>query len=169
MTLPGIPAIHSKRGQIQMMLPKSIATLLAVALLLVASGAGAKASVIPASMLGGVGVNPIRRAPYFFALQGKPIRAPLEVELITITPAGFEPKEISRLKGPFLLAVENRSGLEDVLLRLDRATGGDRLKEVRVNRKKLDWRDQVDLTPGHYVLMEANHPGWTCGITITPN
>lgn len=93
----------------------------------------------------------------------------LETELITINPTGFEPKEITRPKGEFILAVDNRSGLGEVFLQLERALPGDHLKDVRVSRKQLDWRERVDLDPGRYLLTEANHPGWACSITITAN
>jgi hypothetical protein len=88
-----------------------------------------------------------------------------EAEIITIRPNGFEPSEITRPKGRFILAVDNRSGVEEVTLRLDRETG-NREREVRVHRKKLDWREVFDLNPGRYTLTEANHPNWVCHITI---
>jgi hypothetical protein len=90
----------------------------------------------------------------------------IETELVTIRRHGFEPQEITRPADPFILAVENRSGLEEVTLRLDRAAG-NRLKEVNIPRGKLNWRDAFDLPPGSYVLTEANHPDWVCSITIT--
>ncbi len=98
--------------------------------------------------------------------QAKPAPVRIETELVTIRRHGFEPQEITRPADPFVLAVENRSGLEEVTLRLDRVAG-NRLKEVNVPRKKLNWRDAFDLPPGRYVLTEANHPDWVCNITIT--
>lgn|SRR5262249_22618582 len=95
-----------------------------------------------------------------------PKPTPLRAELITITPRGFEPAEITRPKGRFLLAVDNRSGLDEVTLRLDRVAG-NRLHEVRVPRKELDWSEVFDLNPGQYVLTEANNPRWACRFTIT--
>lgn len=89
----------------------------------------------------------------------------IEAEVITIRSTGFEPTTITRDKGKFLLVVHNRSGLREVVLRLDRETGG-RLHDVRVPREKLDWNVQVDLHPGRYVLTEANHADWVCHITI---
>jgi hypothetical protein len=79
---------------------------------------------------------------------------------------GFEPKEINRPKGQFLLVVHNRSGVEEVNLRLDHEAG-NRLHEVRVGRDRLDWRAPLDLHPGQYVLTEAGHPGWICRINVT--
>jgi len=94
-----------------------------------------------------------------------PKPTPLQVELVTITPRGFEPAAITRPKGRFLLPVDNRSGLDEVTLRIDRVAG-DRLHEARVPRKELDWSEVVDLTPGQYLLTEASHPQWVCRFTI---
>lgn len=93
--------------------------------------------------------------------------ARVETELVTITPTGFDPAEITRPQGRFILKVDNRGGLEEVTLQLDGLRGG-REREVRVRRTALDWRDLLDLRPGAYVLREAGHPGWACRITITP-
>jgi hypothetical protein len=99
------------------------------------------------------------------ASQGPAAR--LEGELVTAHPHGFEPNQIRRPSGKFLLAVDNRSGLSELILRLDHVAGA-RLREVQVPMKKLDWRDLVDLPPGTYRLTEANHSDWSCEITITP-
>jgi hypothetical protein len=90
----------------------------------------------------------------------------LEAEYITITSRGFEPSEITRSGGHFLLAVDNRSGLDDVALTLDRLAG-DRVQQQRVSRSRSAWRVVVDLPPGRYVLGEANHSSWRCQLTIT--
>lgn len=90
----------------------------------------------------------------------------IEAEVITIHPTGFEPREITRPAGLFLLAVENRSGLQIVQLRLDDAAG-PRLRDVQMPTKTHDWRDGLDLAPGKYALTEAYHPEWLCSITIT--
>jgi hypothetical protein len=95
-------------------------------------------------------------------------RVQLESELITIGSGGFEPSAIRRPTGRFFLAIENRSGLDSVTLRIDRAAG-NRLKEVAVSGGQLDWVDVVDLIPGDYVVTEADHPNWVCNITVTPN
>lgn len=98
--------------------------------------------------------------------QGITAKESIEAEVITIRPAGFEPTEITRPKGRFLLAINNRSRLEQVALHLFTESGG-REREMRVQRNKPDWRRIVDLQPGRYALREANHPDWVCHITIT--
>ena len=90
----------------------------------------------------------------------------IEAEVITLTPTGFDRKEVTRRSGDFLLAVSNRSGLEEVLLRLDRI-GGNRMQEQRLSKKRRAWRETKNLPAGQYILSEANNPDWVCQITIT--
>ncbi len=61
----------------------------------------------------------------------------LEAELITLHPSGFEPSEISRPAGPFILALQNRSGLEQLLLQINRSSGA-RMREVQMRRERSD-------------------------------
>ncbi len=90
----------------------------------------------------------------------------LDIEVITITPTGFERTQITRPKGLFGIAVENRSGLTNVVLRFDQE-GGPRLRQTQLTRQNLNWKDRFDFIPGRYVLTEATHPDWKCNITIT--
>jgi hypothetical protein len=93
--------------------------------------------------------------------------AQLESELITITPHGFEPREISQPHGRFLLMVDNRSGLAVTTLELTREHGV-RTHQMNLPREEPNWSQVVDLQPGRYVLTEVGHPNWSCLITITP-
>ena len=94
----------------------------------------------------------------------------LEAEHITLRPTGFEPAEITRPAGRFLLAVNDRSGEESVTLLLVRGTG-DVLTPVRMRERprKFEWRQVVNLPAGRYELREAAHPEWRCQITVTGN
>jgi len=101
--------------------------------------------------------------------QQAPAKAKLtDSVLITITPGGFNTTQITSPAIPFFLLIENRSGLSDISLRLDRLAG-NRLRTVTVGREQPDWADLLDLTPGSYVLSEANHADWICHITVTPH
>ena len=100
-------------------------------------------------------------------VQTQPPNTQLETELVTITPSGFEPAEITRPQGRFMLAVDNRSGLEDVDLYLERETAG-RVNVAFSRKGKLAWRDTFDFPPGVYILRAANDESWRCAITITP-
>ena len=90
----------------------------------------------------------------------------LESELITITTIGFDPAEVTRPAGRFILAVDNRSGLEEVTIVL-RDEGGHELLRERVPRETLDWSSTVDLASGSYLLSEADHQTWGCRLTLT--
>jgi hypothetical protein len=88
----------------------------------------------------------------------------LEIEAVTITPTGFEPSEITRAKGPFILAVDNRSGLDEVELYFERESGSR--MDVRLNRKrKLAWREIVDVSPGKYILRAVGYD-WGCTLSV---
>ena len=93
-------------------------------------------------------------------------QAPVQAELVTITSAGFEPAEITRPPGRFLFAIDNRSGMDEVDLYLERETGG-RVNVPLSRRGRLAWRETLDLTPGTYLLRATNDERWICRITIT--
>lgn len=84
---------------------------------------------------------------------------------ITIRPTGFDPAEVSISQGRFTLAVDNRSGLRELTFRLDRE-GAGRLREVRMPRERLSYREVIDPPPGVYVLTEADHPTWVCRVRV---
>jgi hypothetical protein len=107
----------------------------------------------------------VKTAPAAPTQRRRPI-ADFESELITITPHGFEPRELTRPPGQFLLLIDNRSDLAATLLSLTREAG-PRTHEMHVPREEPNWSEVVDLQPGNYVLTEANHPRWECRITIT--
>jgi hypothetical protein len=92
----------------------------------------------------------------------------VEGEIIEVTPHGFEPSQISRPHKHFILVFDNHSGVSQVELRLDREHGA-RLREISLPRGKRTWSDDLDLSPGRYVLTEANHPSWRCDINIASN
>jgi hypothetical protein len=86
---------------------------------------------------------------------------------LTLRPGGFDPAEVRWPKGKFFLAINNRSGVDHLTLRLDREAGG-RVKEIKLRMRKERSAGVLDLNPGDYLLTEANHPGWVCRIKITP-
>lgn len=90
----------------------------------------------------------------------------IEVERLMISPAGFEPAEIRRPQGAFILAVNNQSGINEVTLRLEREAG-NRLNEVKMPKGKRYSNNTLDLKPGRYSLTEANHPDWAAQIIVT--
>ena len=93
-------------------------------------------------------------------------QAPIQAELITVTPTGFEPAELTRPKGRFLFAIDNQSGLDEIQFYFERETGG-RVNVPLSRRGKLAWREIIDLTPGTYLLRATNDESWRCRIRIT--
>lgn len=89
-----------------------------------------------------------------------------QTELVTVTPTGFDPAELTRPAGRFILAVENRSGLQEITLVLRDAGGREVLRE-RVEREQLDWSGTLELTAGTYLLSEEGHPGWAGRLILT--
>ncbi|HJP93168.1 MAG TPA: hypothetical protein VJ875_14515 [Pyrinomonadaceae bacterium] len=90
----------------------------------------------------------------------------LEVEFITLRPSGFEPSEIRRPKGSFVLLVEDRSGKANSLFTLQRIQG-EHLREINTNRMKFEWYDVLNLPPGDYLVID-NNSNSSCHIAILP-
>jgi hypothetical protein len=90
----------------------------------------------------------------------------LEALIVKLRRTGFEPTEVTRSQGSFLLAFDNLTGEDEIDLRLEQETG-NKLHEVRMPRGNVRWRQALDLHPGRYVLSVADHPEWACHITIT--
>src|ERR1051325_1148622 len=90
----------------------------------------------------------------------------MEPLIIKLRRTGFEPAEITRLQGRFLLAFDNLTGADEIDLQLNHETG-NKLHEVRMPRGQVRWRQALDLHPGRYVLSVVDHPEWVCQLTIT--
>jgi hypothetical protein len=93
--------------------------------------------------------------------------AKLEVELITLRTSGFEPAQIVRPKGQFILLVDDRSGKEDSLLSLE-SLRGEKVRDINTKRMKFEWHDIINLPPGDYVLTSTAYTNSRCQITILP-
>ncbi|NOT62627.1 MAG: hypothetical protein HOP19_20670 [Acidobacteria bacterium] len=91
-----------------------------------------------------------------------------EVLLVTLSPTGFDPPQVSRAKrNPFLLVIENRTGLDAVALTLNRDTGMQ-LKAATIHPRKHTWATVLDLAAGKYVVNVTGLPEWKFDLTITP-
>ena len=91
-----------------------------------------------------------------------------EVELATLRRWGFEPREIKRPRGRFLLAVEDRAEWGRALTFALVEERGVRLKEVKstLNGRK-SWNGLFNLNPGTYYLRVIENPDWVCAITVS--
>jgi hypothetical protein len=90
----------------------------------------------------------------------------VEAEMLVLGSNGFQPKEITRPAGRFLLAVQNHSSEEEISLVLKQESGAS-ARDIRMSKRQSKLKDVLQLPPGRYVLVETNHPEWSCTITIT--
>ena len=118
------------------------------------SAANTRSAVTPASSVGGKGL---------LARPQEKVRA----ERVTAFRHGFEPEEITRTEGEFMLCVDNRAGTEGLSLQLTSRTFGP-VYAAPIQKGKSGTNELLNLQPGKYILTEASHPGWICTITITP-
>jgi len=142
-------------------------TLLVALVVAITAIALAKRSIFPSKVGSSASVSAGKsEAITPVAAQRQRTIANMEAELVTVTPHGFEPREITRPQGAFLLLIDNRSGLGQVNLHLSREAGAQ-LLDVPVPREQPNWSEVIALPPGRYVLTEADHPRWLCRLTIT--
>lgn len=102
---------------------------------------------------------------YKYASPQESTRGEVEAELLVLRSDGFQPREIKRPQGKFLLAIQNQSGEEEPAFIL-RREDGESIRQVRVSKRQSKYRELVNLPPGRYVLAEANHSDWMCRIII---
>jgi hypothetical protein len=84
---------------------------------------------------------------------------------LTLRPGGFDPAEVVRPAGRFMLSVDNRSGVGAVTLILHRGNGS-KVMEIKVLNGNGDWSESIELQPGRYTLSEVDHPSWKCDFLI---
>jgi hypothetical protein len=84
---------------------------------------------------------------------------------LTVTDGGFEPAQVNRRPGKFLLTADDRRGdkSQRLTLRLSREDGGQ-VRDIEVPREATDWAEEMDLPAGKYVLAVVGRPDWTCRI-----
>ena len=87
-----------------------------------------------------------------------------QVISLQVTPSGFEPSETIAPKGKFLILLQNRTGRRDLEFWLARENEGRVAESKGQNR---DWKAQVQLAPGTYIIGETNHPEWQSIIRVT--
>jgi hypothetical protein len=89
---------------------------------------------------------------------------PIEELSLTLTSSGFAPAEIRAHGKKFLLSLDNRTAVKELVLRLSRSDGLQ-IKEIRVPGGGGDWSELFELPPGNYKFSEANHENWSCTIS----
>ena len=91
----------------------------------------------------------------------------VDVERVSLTERGFEPKEITRVKGKFLFVIDARTGSSTQITFGLSEDKGKKLKEVKSHGNQKGWRDFLDLNPGKYLVTVAENPEWICVLNIT--
>ena len=89
----------------------------------------------------------------------------VETAQTTLTRWGFQPNSITVKAGAVVLMVNNRSGMGTMTWNVN-IEGGNRLYEATIPSEELDWTKEAQLSAGTYILTEANHPDWTCRLTV---
>ena len=89
----------------------------------------------------------------------------LEIEAVTITPEGFDPQQLERTAGPFILSVTNQSGVDALNVRIE-TEQHERFREKSLPLVTPYWRERIDPPRGKYVITEENHPEWTLTLII---
>jgi len=101
----------------------------------------------------------------------------VQTSVFILQPHGFEPAEVTVQAGLTAIYVYNRVGLPELALRLDQEFKDGppqnpsrflALRQERVAREHLKWRDVFNLPAGDYRIVEENHPEWVCVIKVLP-
>lgn len=95
-----------------------------------------------------------------------PAPSSITVETLTLTPRGFEPNEINRSAGMFILGVNNRIIGEQFSFELLRENG-HRVHQFKMTKGQMRLRKQLNLPSGRYSLKAVDHPEWTCSIVLS--
>src|SRR5690242_8166384 len=102
-------------------------------------------------------------------LESSPVKEAAAVEdlpqviSLEVTPSGFDSSEITAPRGKFLILLHNRTGRRDLSFWLARENQG-RIAESEAQKR--DWKAQVQLNPGAYIIGETNHPQWKYTIRV---
>jgi hypothetical protein len=86
-------------------------------------------------------------------------------ERVTLRRSGFDQTEVTLEASVSQLAVRDRSGLQEVMLRLEDESGHV-VRQGRAGRKRPYWRVQGELAPGSYLLTVVSRPDWVCRVTV---
>jgi len=92
-------------------------------------------------------------------------QVPPDEVALSLGPNGFTERKIRAQRRRFLLSLDNRTEVRELVLRLS-GNDGRQLRELRVPGGGGDWGEMFDLQPGSYTFAEVNHPDWSCTIIV---
>ena len=101
------------------------------------------------------------------AVTGPSLQESEETLQLVIGDGGFEPAQVTRRPGKFLLTADDRRSdrSQRLTLRLSRE-GGEQLRDIEVPAGVTDWAEEIEVPVGRYVVGEVNHPTWSCLIVV---
>jgi hypothetical protein len=85
---------------------------------------------------------------------------------LTLTAEGFAPAEVRPDGKKFLLSIDNRTAVKELVLRMSRKDGVQ-IREIRVPGGGGDWSELFELQPGSYTFSESHHENWICSIVVS--
>jgi hypothetical protein len=107
--------------------------------------------------------------------QIKPSMKNPQALVLILQPYGFEPASVTIANRAVQVSVHNRTGKKEIDLDLIRVAGpqgqaiaASKVQTTKVDKRRLQWREYFELTPGRYVITEASEPRWRCEITVNP-
>ena len=84
-----------------------------------------------------------------------------------LTPTGFEPNELERSAGKFILGIDNRIRSEEFSFEVVQENG-HKVRQLKLPKGEIRLRKMLNLPAGRYSLREVDHPEWSCSIVLTP-
>jgi hypothetical protein len=91
---------------------------------------------------------------------------PIEELTLTLKSSGFTPAKLNPHGKKFLLSLDNRADVSELVLRMTRKDGSV-IREIRVPGGSGDWSELFELPPGSYKFAEVNYANWSCTIVVS--
>lgn len=98
--------------------------------------------------------------------EASPAPDSVTMETVMLTPNGFEPKEINRSEGKFVLGIDNRIKPDEFSFELIQENGHS-VRKLKMPKGQIRLRKMLNLPAGRYLLKEVDHPEWTCSIVLS--
>lgn len=89
----------------------------------------------------------------------------VKLVLLALRPEGFDSNEMQLTAGEYLFMISNRTGLDEVNVRLHRE-GKERMAAGTVRGRRKEWKQRLKLTSGTYLVTVDGNPDWTCRIVV---
>lgn len=93
----------------------------------------------------------------------------IEVELVTLTPQGFNPRRIVKRPGVFRLVLKDTRGTSTTEFEIVNDRGAQQKGLLLDKERTRHWNDQIDLPPGTYSLRSKLQPALAMQIVIDAN